>query len=63
MWTPLNEDGGLVFEFMHTLPNEALFDENLTYFYRLHAKNGIGWSPSYSEGGGGGVSVTPAKRP
>ncbi len=29
LWTPLNENGELVLEFMHVLPNQAIFDETL----------------------------------
>jgi hypothetical protein len=58
-WVALNDGGALVLEFMHSLATQALFDENLSYLYRLRAKNGVGWTPTYSAT----LSVSPARRP
>ena len=58
-WVALNDGGALVFEFMLSLASQAIFDETLLYLYRLKAKNGVGWTPTYSAT----LSVTPARRP
>lgn len=58
-WVVLNDGGALVFEFMQSLTTQAIFDETLLYLYRLKAKNGVGWTPTYSAT----LSVTPARRP